>query len=891
MCDSSELEQSHAPSDSIGDLEASRIANSNMSASQILSRSDVFHSPTFRALGRCPSPTRSYSGGTVQAGQEQAVVHAGDGEMQHHDIHEAHISKPVLNDMLKAGVYPFQRAAGLAGYLRSRSKEMRNLLASESMGYLEKVSGMWAGGQQHYGESEGIIPQDRDVDAEDKEIGCNYGDRFRAHFAQPPTEKLQATYFAFLHRVIPIYGKIYISQNKVCFRNLLLIPPRTKMVLPLSDVENVEKENGFRFGYSGLVIIVRGHEELFFEFSTAEARDDCVVTLLQHLESRRYLVGSGFPVKGEKEEADAAGTEHRMLQEARYDASTEQQQQQLHQRGRRQREPSVASSAEESSSSSEMYSIFDDTHASIVNFKPTESLRITCLTIGSRGDVQPYIALCKGLLAEGHQPKIVTHAEFGPWVKRYGIDFAPIEGDPAELMRVCVENGMFTISFLREASAKFRGWIDGLLSSAWASCQGSNVLIESPSAMAGIHIAEALQIPYFRGFTMPWTKTRAYPHAFAVPQSKWGGSYNHITYVMFDTVFWKAISGQINRWRNKELGLKSTNLKRMQQDQVPFLYNYSPSVVPRPLDYPDFIHITGYWFLNEGLDWKPPHELAYFIQRARDDGKKIVYIGFGSVVVSEPAALTETVIKSVLKADVRCILSKGWSDRLGDPSSTKTEIPLPPEIIQIQSAPHDWLFGQVDAVVHHGGAGTTGASLRVGIPTVIKPFFGDQYFWGSRVEDLGVGIYMRKLNVTVLSRALWEAVYAERIILKARALGEQIRSVSVHARIYYMSPAADRIAKQEDGVGNAIQAMYRDLEYAKTLSYRRLMASHSAKPLPKKGRSSDDDEADEGHDDDVNDDDLDDDAEWMLVGDEVDNDALTKTFQEGNAAGLSGEGR
>ena len=146
-------------------------------------------------------------------------------------------------------------------------------------------------------------------------------------------------------------------------------------------------------------------------------------------------------------------------------------------------------------------------------------------------------------------------------------------------------------------------------------------------------------------------------------------------------------------------------------------------------------------------------------------------------MVSDPAGLTKTVVDSVVKADVRCILSKGWSDRLGDPSSLKTEIAMPPEIYQVKSVPHDWLFAQIDAAVHHGGAGTTGASLRAGLPTICKPFFGDQFFFGSRVEDLGVGICLKKINVSLLSRALWEAVNSERMIVKARILGEKIRKV------------------------------------------------------------------------------------------------------------------
>lgn len=434
---------------------------------------------------------------------------------------------------------------------------------------------------------------------------------------------------------------------------------------------------------------------------------------------------------------------------------------------------------------------FDDPSVSMVNFKPAEPLRITCLTIGSRGDVQPYIALCKGLIIEGHKPRIATHQEFEPWVRQHGIDFAPIDGDPAELMALCVENGMFTYSFLKEASSRFRGWIDGLLSSSWKSCQGSDILIESPSAMAGIHIAEALNIPYFRAFTMPWTRTSAYPHAFAAPENKMGGAFNYMTYVMFDNLFWKAISGQVNRWRGKELGLRSTSLDKMQPTKVPFLYNYSPSVVPPPLDYKHWIRVTGYWFLDEGSAWAPPDDLLDFIRRAKEDKKKIVYIGFGSIVVSDPLALTRTVVKSVLNTGVRCILSKGWSDRLNDPSSTKTEIPLPPEIFQIKSAPHDWLFSQVDAVAHHGGAGTTGASLRAGVPTIIKPFFGDQFFFGSRVKDLGVGIYMAKLNSNAFSRALWEVTNNERLIVKAKLIGEKIRKVHLlpisHPESFYLS--------------------------------------------------------------------------------------------------------
>lgn len=245
------------------------------------------------------------------------------------------------------------------------------------------------------------------------------------------------------------------------------------------------------------------------------------------------------------------------------------------------------------------------------------------------------------------------------------------------------------------------------------------------------------------------------------------------------------------------LNLRSTTLDKLQINKVPFLYNFSPSVVIPPLDYSDWIRVTGYWFLNQDSDWTPPENLANFIKKARDDDKKIVYVGFGSITVSDPTALTQTVVESVLKSDVRCILSKGWSDRLSKAASAEVEVPLPAEIFPIKSCPHDWLFKQIDVACHHGGAGTTGASLRAGIPTIVKPFFGDQFFFGNRVEDLGVGLCIRKMNTTAFSKALWEATHNKKMIIKAEVLGEQIRS--------------------ENGVETAIQAIYRDLEYARSL--------------------------------------------------------------------------
>ncbi|KAM0704247.1 hypothetical protein Q7P35_008480 [Cladosporium inversicolor] len=779
----------------------------DMSASVMLTGDGAFREPTLRM----PAPKRTESESSAErlrndlqdasrspsVGSDKVRIQPptrahteqslGDGENAHGRQSVDTVTRP-SKDGLKSHdssaslvsratrpiAMPLAQASKVASYVR----DVGSYLSSSPGIYYEKISGALVGGRRHYVESEGLAPDDIEGSEDiEKKIAS-----FRNHFSLPQSEQLVSSHFASLYRVLPLPGKIYLGTRWFCYRSLLN-KTSSKMVIPLKDILNVEKSKGYRYGSYGMVVTIKGHEEVFFEFGRADDRDVCVIALLRALEVVENLEESTHLTEQEALNAKAAAAEYDLLQNARGDGGVET-------------DPVIRDLPEDGPPI-----IFDDGSASMLDFKPKEPMRITCLTIGSRGDVQPYIALCKGLIVDGHHPKIATHAEFGPWIKKHGIDFAPVGGNPAELMALCVEYGMFTPKFITETNSKFRGWLDDLLVSAWEACQGSEVLIESPSAMAGIHIAEALGIPYFRAFTMPWTKTRAYPHAFAPLNFKFGGNYNIGTYTVFNSVFWQLTARQINSWRRKTMGINNTTLGQMKQNEVPFLYNFSPNVVAPPLDFSAWVHVTGYWFLDEAKDWTPPADLLAFIKKARDDNMKLVYIGFGSVIVSDSKAMTQNIIDAVLKADVRCILSKGWSDRLDAREPNKSEVPLPPSIFQIASAPHDWLFKQIDAAVHHGGAGTTGASLRAGVPTIIKPFFGDQFFFSTRVEDIGVGLRVKYITPNTLGKALWIATHDDRIRTKAKLLGERIRA--------------------ENGVQTAINALYRDMEYAKRLIKRK----------------------------------------------------------------------
>jgi sterol 3beta-glucosyltransferase len=725
-------------------------------------------------------------------------------------------------------------------YVGENKKQNKLKVITNSIKSFSNVSSMWSSNPNHFIADEADDPFFvNDVTTRDVTQV-----HFRDHFSLDNKNNLVATYYAHLQKSIPIYGKVYLGNNVLCFRSLLP-GVSTKMILPLKDVENCFKEKGLKLAYSGLIIVIHGYEEIFFEFSNQQARDDCETLILKQLEAI-HQDDSWMPKPHEwGRNYDMELSRTRLV-----NSSSTNYSQRLDIRLASKKIESARIKLFEDRINDaiglDIPIILEDSPFHKIEIKPSTSFNIVLLTIGSRGDVQTYIALGKGLIAEGHNVTIATHGEYGDWIEKHGVKFKEIAGNPAELMSLMVTHGSMSVSFLKEAGSKFRGWIHDLLRTSWDACQGADILIESPSAMGGVHIAEALGIPYMRAFTMPWTRTRAYPHAFIVPDQKKGGSYNYLTHIMFESVFWKGISGQVNKWRVEDLGLPKTNLNKLQQTKIPFFYNVSPSIFPPSVDFPDWVKVTGYWFLDEGAaeDFEPPAKLVEFLEQASKDQKKIVYIGFGSIVVSDAKSLTKAIVEAVLDADVRCILNKGWSDRLTKKDKNEPEIELPPEVYNSGTIPHDWLFPKLDAAVHHGGSGTTGATLRSGLPTIIKPFFGDQFFYGSRVEDVGVGICLKKLNAKSLSKSIQTVTSDLKMIEKAKKMSDRI--------------------KRENGVLTAIEAIYSELEYARNLivSKQRYNESHGQQIFDNRASGAqtpvvyEEDEDDDDDDDDIEDDDF-----------------------------------
>lgn len=269
----------------------------------------------------------------------------------------------------------------------------------------------------------------------------------------------------------------------------------------------------------------------------------------------------------------------------------------------------------------------------------------------------------------------------------------------------------------------------------------------------------------------PVTPTRAFPSPVAPPWLQLGGTVNRLSHVAFEQAFWQLFRMNTNRMRTQVLGLspygRRNPLRQLRAQGLLRLYAYSAHVVPRPDDWPGPHQVTGYWFLPPPPGWQSPAELNAFLAA----GPPPVYVGFGSMLARDAQRLTALVAEALAQTGQRGILAGGWGALEGQAHQSET-------IFVVDTVPHHWLFPRMAAIVHHGGAGTTGAALRSGVPSLAVPFGFDQPFWGQRVAALGVGprpIPRAQLTPPRLAAAIEQMVHTPPMRERAAWLGMQIQ--------------------------------------------------------------------------------------------------------------------
>lgn len=449
---------------------------------------------------------------------------------------------------------------------------------------------------------------------------------------------------------------------------------------------------------------------------------------------------------------------------------------------------------------------------------PPPALNIVIQVVGSRGDVQPFVALGKVLKnTYGHRVRLATHPNFKDFVQENGLEFFSIGGDPARLMAFMAKNPSLLPGFRSLVSGDInqrRKDVAEYIQGCWRSCYKAgdgmtfratdddlsarpfvaDCIIANPPSFAHVHCAEKLGIPLHIMFTMPYSPTQAFPHPLANIQSSNADPQltNYISYVMIEVLQWQGLGDIINRFRAKCLGLDPVSLiwgpGMLHRLKVPHTYCWSPALIPKPKDWGPHISVSGYYSLELASDYNPPRDLQAFL----DAGPLPIYIGYGSIVLEDPNAMMELILEAVRKTGQRAVLSKGWGGMDTDRDS------IPDGIFILGNVPHDWLFKHVSCVVHHGGAGTTAAGIAAGRPTVIVPFFGDQLFWGAMVARAGAGphpIPYKQLTVDKLVDAISFCLKPESLE-RAKELSSEIameQGNDMGAQLLHQYLEADRL--------------------------------------------------------------------------------------------------
>lgn len=434
-------------------------------------------------------------------------------------------------------------------------------------------------------------------------------------------------------------------------------------------------------------------------------------------------------------------------------------------------------------------------------------MKIGLLAIGTRGDVQPFIALALGLQQSGFEPLIISAQNEAAFVQSFGIPFHALNVDIQKIMENQevheMTKGDDPIAFARshlQASSALKKTMVQVQEEIWAALQHVDAIIYHPGMQNAYLMAQELGIPAIMASPFPFASTSAYPAILFYDkirlQGLIGKILNRSTHVLFERLFWMlGRSAASEFW--KKLGkphIPTFNppSRIHAKKGNPILLAYSTHLFPADKQWSENVSVTGYWTLPENQEFMPTADLAEFLA----NGKLPIYVGFGSIKDKATFRTTvELVAQAIERLGERAVIGLGWS------SADAAELNLPKSVMLVGNVPHSWLFPRMAAVVHHGGAGTTAAGLIAGKPTLIIPHTGDQPAWGLRVWELGVGakpIPKKKLNQEALEAALKELLQPN-AIAEAGRLGEQLRA--------------------ENGVRTAVGIIKKHLYHHSSISY------------------------------------------------------------------------
>lgn len=363
-------------------------------------------------------------------------------------------------------------------------------------------------------------------------------------------------------------------------------------------------------------------------------------------------------------------------------------------------------------------------------------MRVAVFTLGTRGDVQPYVALADQMVKAGHSVVICTGKTFEKFIVEHGIEFAQVESDLMAMLKTkegqeVLNDGMKhifkTIKYLNEVvKPAYRKTLDQF----WEAAQGADVILYHPKAFGAVDMAMALGIPCISIPPVPITyPISEFPNLAVSPVRNFGSSINKFTYRMMAKGE-SANVKELNDFRQKTLHLpkRKTGLYAYQANgrDIPIIYPVSSALFPDVKSWMDRVFLPGFFYLDSESQKLDP-EVREFIHQ----GSRPVVVSFSSMPLKNPLAFRDKLVSALKQTNNRAIVLTGISGmKIGDDE----------QILAVEQAPHTSLFPLAKGIVHHGGVGTVAAALKSGRPQLIIPFSVDQPFWAYRLHRMGYAL-------------------------------------------------------------------------------------------------------------------------------------------------------
>lgn len=412
-------------------------------------------------------------------------------------------------------------------------------------------------------------------------------------------------------------------------------------------------------------------------------------------------------------------------------------------------------------------------------------MKITIVAVGTRGDVQPHLALAATLRDRGHAVSVAAPLDFEAAVRILGLSYCPIDVSVRGLLdsaagATLLECGRRPVRFLTHLRKLAMPIVERIVTGIDAACTDTDAVCYSLLGLPAYFFAEARGVPAFSSCLQPLGRTSAFPSPLLPLNGNTPRFLNRSTHIAIEHAFWQAVRSLIKGALKRSVPVRNVYSSLYASEQ-PMLFALSPLIVPRPRDWGSWMHLTGYWRLPMDAAWQPPPALTDFLA----SGPPPVCVGFGSMHTPRVAERLRMALTAVRSLRRRAIVLTGWSDALLDRSQLGDDVHVE------ESVPHDWLFPRTAAVVHHGGAGTTAAACRAGVPSVILPFFFDQAFWGHALHQRSLG------PAPLAGRLFDEALRGElHLALTCEPLRAKLHSLSIGLH-------------REDGTGRAADVIER----------------------------------------------------------------------------------